>query len=128
MKDSSRWWWRVRAPRRAAILMGLALLATGCADPAPTGVGTLSGVIVLPATLQLRVGARAALRAGVFLPEGTPRTIAWSTTDDNVVSLEFPTDSSVVVLGRALGMASVVATAVADPASRAAAAVQVSAQ
>jgi uncharacterized protein YjdB len=108
--------------------MGLALLAPGCVSDGPTDSGVFSGVIVLPATVQLRVGLSAPLRAGVFLPEGMPRAITWSTSDDKVVSLEFPTDSSVVVLGRAPGTASVIAAAVADPASKGVATVHVSSQ
>ncbi len=128
MKDCSRRSCRVRAPLLAATILGLAVVTAACSDPTATGTGPLSGVVVLPSTLQLRVGGQAPLRAGVFLPEGTPRTITWTTTDSTVASLEFPTDSSVVVFGRAIGQASVVATAGADPASRAAAAVQVTAQ
>ncbi len=111
----------------AAIPLALALLASGCGDTAGPGPEPFSGVIVLPATVELRVGATAPLRAGVFLPEGTPRAITWS-TDTSVVALEFPTDSSVLVLGRAAGTVSVIATAVADPSSRGSASVHVSAQ
>jgi hypothetical protein len=126
MKCSSRWWCRVRASRRAAILGGLALLAAGCAEASFTGLDPYYGVLVLPDTLQLRVGSSAALHAGVWLPEGMPRTLAWSTTNETVVKLEFPTDSAVLVVARAVGKASVLATVVADPASKSAAEVQVS--
>ncbi len=111
----------------AAIPLALALLASGCGDTAGPGDQPFFGVVVLPATVELRVGATAALRAGVFLPEGTPRAITWS-TDTSVVALEFPTDSSVLVLGRAPGTVSVIATAVADPGSKGAASIHVSTQ
>ncbi len=128
MKWSSRWCCRLRAPGRIAALTGLALLASGCGDTAGPGEEAFSGVVVLPATVELRVGASAPLRAGVFLPPGTSRAITWSAENDSVVTLQFPTDSSVLVLGRAAGTTSVIATAVAVPASKAAATVHVSAQ
>ncbi len=127
MRCSGRCWCRIRALRRAAILVGLAVLASACREHRTfVTIGEMANVTLSPPTVQLQVGSSAPVRAQLWTPARMVRTIAWSTNNDNVLTLESPSDSSVLVIGRAAGTASVIATVLGDPGIKAAVLVQVS--
>ncbi len=127
MKCSRRWWRPSRALRRAAMLIALVVIAAACGEHRTVVViGEVPNVTLSPATVQLQVGSSAPVRARVWTPAGVARSIAWSTNNDNVLELQSPSDSSVIVVGRAAGTASVIATVLADQGVKAAVLVQVS--
>jgi hypothetical protein len=96
--------------------------------PLGLGVGLWRQDVPVPGSAQLQVGGTTRIRATVSnAPAGVAHTVAWSVSNDNVLGLEAPTDTSVGVVGRAAGAASVIATLVADPSNKAAALVQASA-
>lgn len=87
-------------------------------------------IVTSPATLTIAPGARAsfvAVATGFPMPQcrDYELTIGWSVSDTTVAQVERDTGSTTVVLGRALGRTSVIATVLARPVVRAASLLEV---
>lgn len=116
-----------QSPTRAALLalpLTLALAACGGGGDAPAGPAVVTGVVALPASLELLAGDTTPLAAVVLPDPGVEQGVVWSSADTAVARVSGG-GTSWTVRGVSRGTTQLTVTSVQDPAHHTAVAVTV---